>query len=325
MILSNKLDQMLVQIYNESPQIYFDSQKFMALDEATKEKISDNISIASLKTMTIKLKSTKFDDITKSKGDFKKMVGYQDFKSVLTFLEANKSKGQSSYKNMVKTLDDLEKIIDKYKPSFKKAYSNKDYEELQLIYTGLVIALVESTLLVFRKSFKPAKAPDGNKILALQSAKYNSKMIKTAEKMVEADKKGNIKKSIEAVEGKKIKNEGAVKEIAVAASFAFFALASLIALIRFSILYLFKARNSLADMLKYAANTLTEVSTVNSNKKIQTREKNWADRYRKWADKVEVSDKVAETGAQKEIARIDAKAGQDGMRSSSSSLSDMIL
>lgn len=316
-IRENKVNSILMETFNENPRIVFDSKRFAALDEAVKSTIANNVVIRTLDRMNIIRKHKNFKLYQDSKGDYTKTKAYKDFRKTLDFLKNNKKPGTTK---VVTALDNLDKMVKKYTPAYKKFYSSNAGRSAQFIYVSTVATLFEATVYAFKSYTESAKTPSGSRVVKVSDSPNNidnKKIIKTVFSILELDRKGDYKKAMDGIMTMAVKSEAVGATITIVLA----AITAAVVTLRFTIFYVYQSRNRIAEYLRDTATIIDENAATLSNKNVASKQRDSADKFRMWADRIEVNASSATNKAEREVSSIDAQAGQDGMRNPQDSTS----
>lgn len=309
----SKYDKFITEHYSNSKYVSFNESQYQLLDEGIKEAIGKWQKWITIKNMQMMIKSPAYKPYIASKGDYTKVKDlYPNYKKVLDYLKANM---KNSDREAIQILVDMDKQMKAKTKLFKSFFkmNNKEVASLQFIYVSAASALFYATTYVAERLIEVEEDQRGEFVRFKLKEKSNdtianAPILNQVKTLSENFRKGALERAVDEISGKK--NESF---LATAALYAVGVL-TLFITARVVILQVYMLRVKIADRLRVTAEILTNNASTLADKKVAQKQRDAADKFRLWADKLDVEDNTASNKAERESSKMDAEAGKLAMQ-----------
>lgn len=293
-----------INLLLENATSFTEKAKIHALTEAEQAVVNDRM-VGSLYQSILNKKDIDFDNIPYSKGDIKRVPGYDNMIGTLETLRGLANKFGMTIPEL-NVIEDAIVNIRTQKNVFERGYALNN-EFLKMYYNSLVYACIESTSLVLASYVEYVKTLN-NIEFQLRKGKgvYGNLCITNLDKFNNSIKDGSFRQFIDS-----LLNRDKEQFIGKAVSFAKKAIkfATFIPLARQLIYYFYESRMNIAESLEQQREFLemnrirVESSSMDVQKrnKVLRKQQATADKLQRWAEKIKVNNQLAEKKANDEL------------------------
>ena len=291
-----------MDILIENATSYTEKSKIYALTEDQQAIVNDKM-VGNLYQSALKRKDIDFGDIPNSKGDIEKFSGYANMVATVEMLKAltNKFGFKMAELNIVEDAIDNIRI---QKRIFEKGYA-LDIDFMKMYYQALVLACVDATTLLLASYVDFTKTVNNIEFQVKRGKGISGNIcIDSLAKFNQSVKDGSFVKFADGLMSKKQENflgaaSAAAAGVKVVGAIAIGA--SIVPTLRLLLFYFYDAKMSLSEKLLYQKELL-EMNAFSLNassmdaqqrNKILDKQKRYMDRLDKIADKIRISDQLA--------------------------------
>lgn len=245
--------------------------------EETASSIFKNV-VSRVKTMM--QKDPLINAVSKSEGNIVRMVGYDQLRDSISYLELLYAKGRGSRPTIVNDISVIHDFLLQNQKKFEQGFKEENFNIISF-YTTLVGALMHGTHAVILTCVEITKTPNGLHRVDLENNLSEDIILKNIEVAAQSIKSGRADEFMYS----SVKN--AVASEAVVAIMAFTALIGFFWLIRDVIYYFFAAKNQLANYLETYATFLEMHSATlpTTSGDVPAKQRGIANKMRNIADK----------------------------------------
>ena len=299
----------VIEIFLENAKTLADRREIFSLTEAEMRNVNDNM-VNKLFNSALEKSHVDFDDIPKSKGDITKYSGYKSMVECLDVLRNLSIKAG----NKIEEIEIVEKAIDGIianRNVFERGIKlNKDFVIMQ--YNTLVMACVIATSSLIVSYVDYMKKIDNIEFTIINPKSHPGKMcIESLAKFNRSVNSGEFIKTMNGIVS--ADSEGFVGTGAIIAGAVIIGAIALVVSMRDIIFYTYYSRVKLAEYLRTQALFLElNKNTINSNsykvsagkkEQVLRKQAELIEKLKKAANNIDVSDKLAETNARKDMKK----------------------
>lgn len=295
----------------------FKSNKFRALNESSKEKVTDKLLSKLLRKVKSKYNKKYYEPITKTKGEINKLKEYTNVAECLAMLKRLDTSKAPFVKDYVSTIDTTLDLVHRKTKQFKKAYE-EDAQLPVMLYENLVASIIDGLLLVCSEFVVFEKNNFGRYETKVKASERNLKKCPAFKLMDKVNDLDRNKKLDKLFGFENSVNESVTLAAGIGAGYLLIMAAIplvILFLMRTCVYMYYNAKYYIADRLKYIAKVLEmNTSTLgdsDKDKKTKEKQEKIIVELRKLADKFERDNSISETKAKSEEKNDDAEIKDD--------------
>lgn len=281
-------------------------RNFINLDEDSKNKRINTLSINLINNIHKKINNEYFSYIEASKGDITKLKDYDDLEKCIDFLyktiNYNKKNTKFYIKNCINLIKESLNILKNNKRNFKNSFINKTTLTSKYLYSTIVACIIEGTASIV------------SNYIIFERDNFDNLVIN-----INNDEKdisnniffGNMKKFIDLYTNNKLtelfnfENKGLNETAFIVTGIGIVSLITFLLLIRAVVYSIYYFRIKISEKLYELRELLIlNNSTLVNNKekeKVIEKQKKWIDNLKKIADKIDVEHTVSQYKANNDI------------------------